>query len=142
MGGTAGHSAPQYRPKPPHPGQRRAVCRSAGPGGPAPAATLATAREHADAALAGLRAACTTHHIPRGLLSRAWLHAAKGQLAAARALLDEAERIATRGGMHLHRARLFPDRAPLAEARRLIEDCGYGRRPPELADAEQAAQGW
>ncbi len=26
----------------------------------------------------------------------------------------------------------------LAEARRLIEDCGYGRRMRELADAEEA----
>ena len=53
--------------------------------------------------------------------------------------------------IHLHRARLFglfPRRPPaypwtspeadLAEARKLIEACGYGRRREELADAEEA----
>jgi hypothetical protein len=42
----------------------------------------------------------------------------------------------------LTRARLFRDRAALAEAQRLIEDCGYGRRVPELEDAEAAAARW
>ncbi len=41
--------------------------------------------------------------------------------------------------MCLHRARLFDDRQALAEARRLIEERGYGRRLEELADAEAAA---
>ena len=55
----------------------------------------------------------------------------------------------TRGGMALHladialtRARLFHDRAALAQARALIEKHGYGRRLPELQDAEAAAAGW
>lgn len=38
----------------------------------------------------------------------------------------------------LYRGRLFGDRAALAEARRLIEKHGYGRRLEELADAEAA----
>jgi internalin A len=44
--------------------------------------------------------------------------------------------------IHLTRARLFRDRAALAEARRLIEKHGYHRRDGELADAEAAAQSW
>lgn len=49
--------------------------------------------------------------------------------------------------IHLHRARLFfrsptyPWQSPqhdLQEARRLIETHGYGRRLPELGDAEAA----
>lgn len=56
--------------------------------------------------------------------------------------------------IHLYRARLFGPRraetkypwdslqADLAEARRLIEKHGYGRRKEELADAEEAAKGW
>jgi hypothetical protein len=79
--------------------------------------------------------------------------------------LDEAWEIAERGPMrlfmadiHLHRARLFgmsndecrmtngeplkyPWESPekdLAEARKLIVACGYGRRMPELEDAEKA----
>jgi len=40
--------------------------------------------------------------------------------------------------MRLHRARLFHDRAALAEARQLIDDCGYERRRGELEDAEHA----
>ena len=41
--------------------------------------------------------------------------------------------------VHLYRARLFHDRVALAEARRLIEKHGYGRRRDELADLEAAA---
>ena len=82
--------------------------------------------------------------------------------------LDEAWEIAERGPMrlhmadiHLHRARLFgmsndecrmtngeplkyPWESPekdLAEARKLIVACGYGRRIPELEDAEKALKG-
>ena len=42
------------------------------------------------------------------------------------------------------RARLFQDRAALAEARRLIEHCGCGcgRRLPELTDTKVAAADW
>ncbi len=44
--------------------------------------------------------------------------------------------------VQLHRARLFGDRAALAEARRLIDQHGYGRRREELAAAEAAAERW
>ena len=44
--------------------------------------------------------------------------------------------------IHLHRARLFRDKAALAEARKLIEHCGYWRRKEELEDAEEAAKNW
>ena len=53
--------------------------------------------------------------------------------------------------IHLHRARLFhavtpyPWESPqkdLAEARRLIEKHGYGRRSDELEEAEEAAKHW
>ncbi len=40
--------------------------------------------------------------------------------------------------IHLHRARLFADRAELNQARALIQKHGYDRRLPELHDAEAA----
>jgi len=107
------------------------------------------AQEHGERALDRLRAAGTQDHIPRGLLTRAWLRHALGMPDAARTDLEEAQRIAARGGMALHladcaltRARLFHDRTALAEARRLIETHGYGRRLPELEDAESTAAIW
>jgi hypothetical protein len=39
----------------------------------------------------------------------------------------------------------YPWRSPkddLAQARRLIDECGYHRRDEELADAEEAAKTW
>ncbi|WP_107803241.1 hypothetical protein [Nitrosomonas oligotropha] len=93
--------------------------------------------------------------LPRGLLTRAWLRFLEGKRTgpeSAQADLDEAWEIAERGPMrlymadiHLHRARLFfrettyPWDSPatdLAAARKLIEQCGYGRRKEELEDAE------
>jgi tetratricopeptide (TPR) repeat protein len=98
-----------------------------------------------DLAVDGLRSANTIHHLPRGLLTRAWCLRLTGDETAAHADLDEAWEIAERGSMklhmadvHLHRARLFDDREALAEARKLIEECGYNRRLPELEDAEAA----
>ena len=44
--------------------------------------------------------------------------------------------------IHLHRARLFRDKAELVKARALIEECGYWRRKEELEDAEAAAGAW
>lgn len=44
--------------------------------------------------------------------------------------------------VHLHRARLLRDKAALAEARKLIDECSYHRRDGEPADAEEAAKGW
>ena len=125
----------------------RAALYTALPNGEA--AERTTARTHATAAVDGLRAAGTQNHLPRALLTRAWLQAVEGNPEAARADLDDAERIASRGEMrlhladvHLHRARLFRDRDALARASQLIEECGYGRRRGELEDAERAAAGW
>jgi len=96
-----------------------------------------------------LRQAGRKDHEPRGLLTRAWLRAVQGNSAEARADLDRAERIAERGSMKLYladialtRARLFQDRAQLARAAQLIEECEYGRRREELADAQAAAEHW
>jgi hypothetical protein len=96
-----------------------------------------------------LHASGAMNHLPRGLLTRAWLLCLSGDEAGSRADLDEAWEIAERGPMplfqadiQLTRARLFRDRAALAEARRLIEKHGYHRRDGELADAEAAAVGW
>ncbi|HEV8581152.1 MAG TPA: hypothetical protein VGX68_18970 [Thermoanaerobaculia bacterium] len=108
-----------------------------------------SAVHHIAAAVNGLRAAGAMHHLPRGLLTRAWMRCISGDEAGCRADLDEAWEIAERGPMplfqadiHLYRARLLRDRAALAEARRLIEKHGYHRRDEELADAEEAAKGW
>ena len=102
------------------------------------------AQQHTEAAVAGLRQAGTMDHLPRGLLTRAWLRHCLNNLPGTQADLAEAQRIAERGGMKLHladialtRARLFEDKAELAKARALIEECGYGRRLPELEDAER-----
>jgi hypothetical protein len=108
-----------------------------------------TAFDHATAAVDGLRAAGDVSRLPHGLLTRAWLQRLSGDEAGCRADLDEAWEIAERGPMplfqadiQLYRARLFRDRAALAEARRLIAKHGYRRRDEELADAEEAAKGW
>ena len=107
------------------------------------ASSLAPAQDEIEKAVAGLRAAGDIEFVARGLLTRAWLRFAQGEEDEARADLDEAAEIAERGSMRLHladlalyRARFFGDRAALAEARRLIEECGYGRRRAELADLE------
>lgn len=113
---------------------------------------------HVDAAVARLRGAGHKDHQPRGLLTRALYRAVAGDFPGAQDDLDEAYDIAERGPMklfladiHLHRTRLFglyakrPEKYPwespesdLAEARRLIEECGYWRRKEELEDAEAA----
>jgi tetratricopeptide (TPR) repeat protein len=100
-------------------------------------------------AVASLRRAGQQDELPRGLLTRAWFRLLEGDAAGARADLDEAWEIAERGSMrlhmadiHLHRARLFHDKDALAEARKLINQCGYHRRDEELADAEEAAKKW
>lgn len=130
---------------------------------------FATAQYELDNAVNGLRRAGTQDHIPRGLLTRAWLRFLDEKQTgpeSAQADLDEAWEIAERGPMrlfiadiHLYRARLFhsvkpypwdknPDgteRGPkddLKDARKLIEQCGYWRRKEELEDAEEAAKNW
>ena len=137
-------SAARHRPRPPHPRPLRPLRRPAPGPPPGP-----EAQAQAEQAVSGLRAAGDQDIIPRGLLTRAWLRHALGDPAGAQSDLAEAERIASRGGMQLHladcalhRARLFRDRQALAQARRLIETCHYGRRLPELEDAERAAAGW
>ncbi len=109
----------------------------------------ASAYERIAGVVDDFRAANTLHHLPRGLLTRAWLRYLSGDEAGGRTDLEESWEIAERGPMPLFqadvlltRARLFRDRAALAEARRLIEKHGYGRRLEELADAEEAAAGW
>ncbi len=104
------------------------------------------ARAGIEQAVDGFRRAVRQDHLPKALLTRAWLLFLEGNPAAARADLAEAQEIAERGPMPLfladialYRGRLFGDRAALAEARRLIEKHGYGRRLEELADAEEAS---
>ena len=119
---------------------------------------LETARLQLTSAVDGLRRASDAQYTPHGLLSRAWLRSLQDDADGARTDLDEAWQIAERGPMrlfmadiHLHRARLFHAEKPytwespgedLAQARKLIEQCGYHRRDEELADAEQAAKSW
>jgi tetratricopeptide (TPR) repeat protein len=120
-------------------------------------------RESLQHAVASLRQAGMQQYLPHCLLTHAWLRCLTGARASpesAQSDLDEAWEIAERGPMplfmadiHLHRARLFglsqdrpasyPWTSPqhdLAEARRLIEKHGYGRRKVELEDAEAAAR--
>ncbi len=110
---------------------------------------IGNARSEIEQAVNGLRRAGQLQFVPLGLLTRARLRSLTGDASGARADLNEAWAIAERGPMplfqadvHLHRARLFHDRDALAEARRLIEKHGYGRRLEELADAEEAAEHW
>lgn len=111
--------------------------------------TIDSVHTRVEVAVNGLRQAGTMHHLPRALLTRAWLRTVEGDPAAARADLDEAQQIAERGPMRLHladvhlsRARLFfrenlnEAREELKKARALIERCGYHRRDEELRDAE------
>lgn len=123
-----------------------------------------------ETAVSSLRQAGQQDDLPRGLLTRAWLRFLTGPRIgpeSAQEDLDEAWEIAERGPMrlymadiHLYRARLFhavkpypwskfddgrEGRGPkddLADARKLIEKCGYWRRKEELEDAEEAAKNW
>ncbi len=105
-----------------------------------------------------LRRAGADDFVCRALLTRALWGVMIGDFNGTREDLDAASEIAERGPMrlhladiHLHRARLFgllanrPAKYPwdtprddLDKARKLIEDCGYGRRREELDDAEAA----
>ncbi|MEM9605328.1 MAG: hypothetical protein AAGA11_20870 [Pseudomonadota bacterium] len=93
----------------------------------------------------GLRASGHADDLPRGLLTAALYHAVRGEHDLADKHLKEAQLIAERGPMplfladtHLTRARLFRDRDALDKAATLIRDHSYGRRLPELTDAEAA----
>ena len=111
-------------------------------------------------AVSGLRRSGNMHHLPRGLVTRAWLWFLLGAHTgpeSAQSDLDEAWEIAERSSMklfladiHLYRARLFfrethyPWKAAqedLAAAEKLINECGYHRRDEELADAKKAILG-
>jgi len=103
----------------------------------------AAAQDAIEKAVEWLRASGNLDELPHGLLTRAWLRCAGGDAAGARADLDEAWEIAERGSMRLHladvalyRARFFEDRDALAEARRLVTECRYLRRLPEIEDLE------
>jgi hypothetical protein len=62
------------------------------------------AATHLDQAVDGLRAAGMQDELPRGLMARAALRRATGDIDWARADLDEAEAIAARGDIRLHQA--------------------------------------
>jgi tetratricopeptide (TPR) repeat protein len=110
--------------------------------------------------LSFLRRAGEQRFLPLAHLTRALFCALSGAFDEARQDLDEAYEIAERGPMrlfladiHLHRARLFglmasrpaayswtSPRDDLDAAEKLINECGYGRRREELADAAAAYQ--
>ncbi len=116
------------------------------------------ARRHLSEALDYLRRAGEQNHLLRGVVTRVLWRGARGEFDGAREDLDEAFEIAERGPMtlhladiHLHRARLlglianrpatYPWGSPrddLDATRKLIDECGYGRRREELEDAEAA----
>ena len=105
-----------------------------------------------DQAVDGLRAAGTMHELPRGLLARAALFREVEEFTKSWHDLDEAMRIAERGGIrlfqcdaHLGFARLAlaeekPDaaRKHLESAKALVSACGYHRRDGEVEELEAA----
>jgi tetratricopeptide (TPR) repeat protein len=109
------------------------------------------AATHLNQAVDGLRQAGQQDDLPRGLLARAELHRVTGALDRARADLEEALSIATRGGMRLHQAdchleyaRLYlacgekeKARESLAKVKAMIEEMGYHRRDKEVKDLEK-----
>jgi hypothetical protein len=84
----------------------------------------------------------------RGVLARAQLQRVRGGPDAARRDLEEALEIATRGGMRLHEADCHLEyarlhlacgdkpaaRESLAQARKLVQECGYHRRDAEVQE--------
>jgi hypothetical protein len=129
-------------------------------------ASLNQALSPIEAAVSGLRSAGQQQYLVQGLLSRSWVRFLSGHRSGAESAqhdLDEAWDIAARGPMPLamadimlFRVRLFglsewksslkdewrqyPWREvelDLSESRCLIERHGYGRRLPELEDAEE-----
>ncbi len=117
-------------------------------------ANFTEAESHLDQAVTGLRQAGQQDDLPRGLLARASLHRLRRDFPSAHRDLDEAFLIAARGPMRLHetdchleQARLslalgdLPRaQASLAAARALIEQTGYHRRAPDLAELEHQIQ--
>ena len=118
------------------------------------------AREHMDQAVEGLHAAGFLDALTRGLLARAAFRRAAGELVPARRDLAEALKLVARSGFRLYaadcaleearlalaesecrgpnaadaRVKLAEARTAFRRARALIEEMGYGRRRPELAE--------
>ena len=122
--------------------------------GGAGAGDYGQAAEFLQRAVDGLRQAGYLYYLPLGLLARAELRRVTGDgisLARARADLDEAQRIAERGGMGLHLADCHLEWARLclatgerdqarvhwATAKAMIEEMGYHRRDGEVVEIEQ-----
>jgi hypothetical protein len=115
-----------------------------------PRLTIPKLSAEIELACAKLHEANSSDYLTKALLTAAlFAGTLRGQLEETYRLLAETQQIAERGPMplfladvHLHRARLFRDRAELAKAAKLIRELGYGRRYDELADAEEAAARW
>lgn len=115
-------------------------------------AGLAAAVPLLDDAVEKLRQAGQVDYIPRGLLARAALRREMGRVDKAQRDLDETFALARRCGMklflcdaHLEQARLHLSHHALAkaqphaaEARTLIQQTGYHRRDPDLAEIDAA----
>ena len=113
------------------------------------------AATHLDQAVDGLRRAGQQEFLPLGLLARAALRRATGAHDRARADLDEALSIATRGGMRLHEADCHLEyarlclatgeteaaREHLARAKTMVAETGYHRRDGEVAALERETGG-
>jgi tetratricopeptide (TPR) repeat protein len=109
------------------------------------------ATDYLDQAVNSLRQAGIQEFLIRGLLARAALRRAMGDLERAQADLDEAFAIAMRGGMRLHEAdcrleyaRLYlargevdQARTSLAAARKMVEEMGYHRRDGDVKELEK-----
>jgi tetratricopeptide (TPR) repeat protein len=116
-----------------------------------PRASFSQAAHHLDRAVDGLREAGWQDYLPRGLLTLAALHRARGHYGKAQRDLEEALTIVTRGGMRLHEADCHLEaarlhlacgqqqdaREHLEAAKAMIEDTGYHRRDDELAALEE-----
>jgi tetratricopeptide (TPR) repeat protein len=105
--------------------------------------TAGRARKHLDAAVQGLRRAGQEWLLVPGLLARAAFHRAMGAFEAAKTDLDEAQDIAARGEMRLHRtdthlesARLSLARLPSPPRRGFIQRI-FGAAPAEAAPSAE-----
>nr|VFJ72715.1 MAG: hypothetical protein BECKFW1821C_GA0114237_103630 [Candidatus Kentron sp. FW] len=131
-----------------------AIPPKAGDTQPPDTAPQTAVETHISAAVQGLREAGTMDHLPRSLLTRAWVRAITHDLPGARSDLAEAWKIADNGSMGLFQADILLTRARLLfredkdrareelhRARDLVEEYGYHRRDGELADAEEVVHG-
>ena len=113
---------------------------------------LIGAARHLQATVDGFRASGVVVYLPRGLLARAALHRLRDDLPAADKDLGAVATLVRRHGLRLSEADLALERTryhlaagdavaardTLTHARALIEEMGYGRRLPELAELEAA----